>query len=161
MVKVLFICYGNICRSTMAEFLFKKFVEEKGKSQEFYIESAGTSSEEAGSPVHVGTRKILDRFNIDYSKKRARKIVKEDYDKFDYIIGMDEKNVRDAIRFFGGDDKGKIGKILDFTKVPRDVIDPWWAWAMDGVGNFEDTYNDITLGINGFWEYLTKSSNLG
>ena len=160
MVKVLFVCYGNICRSTMAEFLFKYFVEQKGKSEQIYIESAATSSEEVGSPVHVGTRKILDRFNIDYSKKRARQIVKQDYDKFDYIICMDEKNIRALNRFYGEDVKDKISKILDFTSLKRDVIDPWWAWAMDGVGNFEETYDDIMLGINAFYDLLIKRGEI-
>ncbi len=161
MTNVLFVCYGNICRSTMAEFLFKDFVDKKGQKDKFCIESAATSSEEVGSRVHEGTRKILDRFGIDYSKKRARKIVLEDYKKFDYIIGMDEKNVSDLNRFFCGDPQRKISKILDFTDNPKDVIDPWWGWAKDGVGDFESTYKDVIFGIEGFWNFLNNTTKKG
>lgn len=161
MINVLFVCYGNICRSTMAEFLFKDFVDKKGQKDKFCIESAATGSEEVGSRVHEGTRKILDRLGIDCSKKRARKIVLEDYQKFDYVIGMDEKNVRDLKRFFGGDPQDKISKILDFTDNAKDVIDPWFGWVKDGVGDFETTYNDIMKGINCFWDYLNNATKIG
>lgn len=160
MIKVLFVCYGNICRSTMAEFLFKKFVKEKGKEQEFYIQSAATSDEEVGNPVHIGTRKILEREGINCAEKRARQITKEDYKNFDYIIGMDDKNIRALNRFYNGDVNGKIYKLLDFTADKRDVIDPWFLWLSDGVGDFESTYRDIMAGINGFYDFLSENKLL-
>ena len=134
----------------MAEFIMKDLVEKKGFANKFYIESAATSTEELGNPVHRGTRAILDRLNIDYSKKRARQIVKSDYDKFDYIIGMDEMNKRDMKRFFGEDVKNKISLLLDYTDTPRDVADPWWTH------NFEITFDDVTRGTAGLLDAILK-----
>ena len=149
MIKVLFVCYGNICRSPMAEFLFKDFVKRAGKEGDFYIESAATSSEEAGNPVHYGTRKILDRLNIDYTGKRARKITLSDYGNFDYIIGMDSMNIKSLRNFFGGDKDNKIYKMLDFcSDGAEDVADPWYT------GDFEKTYEDISRGIKAFYDYV-------
>lgn len=150
MTKILFVCYGNICRSPMAEFIMKDLVERNGFEKEFYIESAATSTEELGNPVHRGTRAILDRLNIDYSKKRARQITKADYDKFDYIVGMDDMNKRDMMRFFGGDPKNKISLLLDYTDTPRDVADPWWTH------NFEITYTDVARGTQGLYNKIKK-----
>ena len=144
MVKILFVCHGNICRSTMAEFVFKDIISKRGISNDFYVESAGTSDEEEGNKVHKGTSKILDRLLIDYSNKRARKITLSDYEKFDYIIGMDRYNLINMFNFFKGDKDKKISLLLDYTNNPRDVIDPWYY------DNFEETYEDILLGINCF-----------
>lgn len=154
MIKVLFVCHGNICRSTMAEFLFKYYAEQKGTSHLFHIESAGTSSEEEGNPVYPGTRKILDRFNIDYSKKRARRITLNDYDKFDYIIGMDKYNKINMIRFFNYDPKKKVKLLLDYTSNPGDISDPWYN------DNFEQTYIDVMFGIEGFYNYLEELNEI-
>ncbi len=154
MTKILFVCYGNICRSPMAEFIMKDLVERNGLEKEFYIESAATSTEELGNPVHRGTRAILDRLNIDYSKKRARQILKADYDKFDFIVGMDEMNRRDMTRFFGGDKDNKISLLLDFTDSPRDVADPWWTH------NFEVTFDDITRGTAGLFAKIKNLKKL-
>ena len=150
MTKILFVCYGNICRSPMAEFVMKDLVEKKGESANFYIESAATSTEELGNGVHWGTRGILDRLNIDYSKKRARQIIKADYQKFDYIVGMDGMNKRDMLRAFGGDPDGKISLLLDWTDSPRDVADPWYTH------NFEITYADVVNGTNGLYDAIKK-----
>ena len=100
MVRVLFICHGNICRSPMAEYLFKYYVDKKGKGSLFIIDSMATSREEIGNGVHYGTRRILDRFNIDYSKHRATQVRKEDYDKYDFIIVMDRNNIYNLKRIF-------------------------------------------------------------
>ena len=118
-ISILFVCHGNICRSTMAEFLMKRRVEELGLRDRFRIESAATSSEEIGSPVHPGTKRILNRLGIDCSAKRARKITREDYRNFDYIIGMDGRNKQNLLRFFGGDPEGKISLVMDYTPAPR------------------------------------------
>ena len=148
MINVLFVCHGNICRSTMAEFLFKYKIIQLGISDKFYVESAGTSNEEEGNKVHYGTAKILDKFNIDYSKKRARQIRENDYEKFDYIIGMDNRNIINLRHAFNNDKENKISLLLSYCDEPRDVKDPWYT------GNFIDTYNDIDKGLDGFLHYL-------
>lgn len=148
MIKVLFVCLGNICRSPMAEFLLKDMVKKKNRENEFIIESAGTSNEEEGNPVHYGTKRKLSEIGISTDGKYARKLLKEDYEKYDYILAMEERNVRDSIRIFGGDKENKVQRLLDYSKNPRDIADPWYT------RNFEDTYNDIMEGLEAFLEYL-------
>lgn len=148
MIKILFVCHGNICRSPMAEFLLKDFVKKNNKENEFYIESAATSSEEIGNGVHWGTKNILNSLGIDCSKKRARKIVLSDYQKFDYIIGMDEYNVMQMKHFFRKDDK--INMLLEFTGISKGISDPWYT------GDFESTYNDVMIGIQALYKHIFK-----
>ena len=140
MKKILFVCLGNICRSPMAEYVFKDIVKKEGKEKKFYIESAATSTEEIGSDMHYGTKEILDRYHIPYKKHTARQLKKEDYDKFDYIIGMDSGNIRGILRIVGEDNQNKVYKLLDFTDENRDIADPWYT------GNFKKTYDDILKG---------------
>lgn len=154
MIKVCFLCHGNICRSTMAEFVFKDFVEKKGLADKFFICSKALHNDEIGSPVHYGTARVLDRLGIDYSKKRAEKVYSTHYDEFDYIIGMDEYNRRDMNRLFGHDKDGKCSLLLDYTDHPRSVADPWYT------GDFETTYRDVVDGINAFYEFLIKDGKL-
>lgn len=142
MVRILFVCHGNICRSPMAEFVMKDLVEKRGLSGQFSIESAATSTEEIGNPVHRGTRKILDRLGISCAEKRARQLKRTDYDTFDYLIGMDEANVRNMNRICGGDPEAKIYKLLDFTDEPRSISDPWYT------GDFEATFHDVRDGCD-------------
>lgn len=151
MIKVLFVCHGNICRSPMAEFLFKELVKQKGKEKEFNIESAATSTEEIGNPVHYGTKKVLNNLGIDCGKKHARQIRRSDYDDFDYIIGMDYYNIVNLKRFFS-DDEHKIYRLLEFTQVDRDIEDPWYTH------NFESTYRDISIGLEGFYSFLLEKN---
>lgn len=151
MIKVLFICHGNICRSPMAEFIMKYLVEERGLSTEFHIASAATSTEEIGSRVHHGTAAILDRLGIDYSEKRARQMTKKDYQDYDMLIGMDEWNMRNMNRIAGGDPEGKLHLLLDFTDRPGDVADPWYT------RNFEVTYRDVMDGCEGLLAYLEEN----
>lgn len=146
MIKVMFTCHGNICRSTMAEFLFRDTVEKMGLGDKFYIASSATSTEEIGNGVHYGTRKILDRFGIDYSKKKAVQLTKADGEKYDYFIGMDDANVRNMSRILGKSDK--VYKFLEFAGLDESIADPWYT------GNFEETYRDVVKGIHGFIEYL-------
>lgn len=148
MIKVLFVCLGNICRSPMAEFLFKDMVKKKNLENKFLIESAGTSSEEEGNPVHYGTKNKLSELGISTEGKYARKLKKSDYDKYDYILTMETRNVRDAIRIFGEDKKNKVHRLLDYSNNPRDIADPWYT------GNFDNTYNDIMEGLEAFINYL-------
>ena len=154
MIKVLFVCLGNICRSPMAEFMMKDAVKKKGIEGEFYIDSAATSFEEVGNGVHYGTRQKLDEVGIKYTDHRARRITPEDYEEFDYIIGMEESNIKNIKRIVGEDRNNKIYKLLDFSENPRDIADPWYT------GNFEETYNDIKEGLKGFLKYLEKEEKI-
>lgn len=139
-INILFVCLGNICRSPMAEFIMKHIVSENGMSDNFFISSAATSDEEQGNGMHYGTRRVLTDKGIPFTQHFAVKITKEDYNKYDYIIGMDQSNIRDMLLFFGGDPKNKISLLLSFAGENRSVADPWYT------GNFEKTYNDIFLG---------------
>lgn len=148
MIKVLFVCLGNICRSPMAEFLLEDMVKKKNIEKSFLIESAGTSNEEEGNPVHYGTRNKLNSLGISTEGKYARKMKKEDYNKYDYILAMETKNIRDIIRIVGEDKENKIHRLLDYSNNPRDIADPWYT------GNFDETYNDIMEGLEGFLKQL-------
>ena len=149
MIKIMFVCHGNICRSTMAEFLMKDYVKKLGKEKDFVIASSATSYEEIGNPVHHGTARILDREGItNYHSKRAAKLTADDYDKYDYFIGMDEANRRNMKRILSGDPDGKVSLLLDYTARPREVADPWYT------GDFEVTFKDITEGIEAFYNHL-------
>jgi len=150
MVKIMFVCYGNICRSPMAEFLLKDKVKKLGLEDEFIINSSATSTEELGNGVHYGTRQVLDRLKISYAGKYSVRLKQADYENYDFFIGMDENNRRTMNRMLGGDPLGKISLLMDYTKRPRDVADPYWT------GNFKDTYNDIEEGLNEFLRYLQK-----
>lgn len=142
MKRVLFVCLGNICRSPMAEFVFKDLVNKKGLENEFFIDSAATSSEEVGNGIHYGTVQKLRSEGISFTEHRARKITPDDYEKFDYIIGMEEKNVINILRIIGDDSKQKVYRLLDFTENPRDIADPWYT------GNFDKTYKDVLEGCD-------------
>lgn len=149
-IKVLFVCLGNICRSPMAEYVFKDMVKKQGREEEFIIESAATSAEEIGNPMHAGTRNKLKEKKIECGNHRARRIEKQDYDKFDYMIGMEERNIIDIKKIVGEDKENKIYRLLDFSKHPRDIADPWYT------GDFDTTYQDIQEGLGAFLEYLEK-----
>lgn len=132
----------------MAEFLLKSMVQEKGISDQFYIASAATSTEEIGNPVHYGTRKKLSEYGISCNGKYAVQMTRADYDRYDYLIGMDQWNIRNMQRIVGKDEKGKIRRLLDFTDHPRDIADPWYT------GNFDITYEDIREGCEALLRYL-------
>ncbi len=152
MVRVLFVCYGNICRSTMAEFVLKDMVAKRGLSEQFHIESAATSTEELGNPVYPGTQRVLRAHGIGgFEGKRARQLRRADCNDFDLIIGMDEANMRNMGRVLGGDAQGKLLKLLEFAGSARDVADPWYT------GDFDTTYEDVCDGCEGLLNFLGAS----
>ena len=142
MINVMFVCHGNICRSPMAEFVFKDMVKKEGMSDNFHIASSATSTEEIGSPVHRGTREKLAKYKISTDGKYAVQLKRGDYDKYDYIIGMDSQNIRNILRIIGNDTEGKVCKLLDFAD-GGDIADPWYT------GNFDETYDDVIRGCIG------------
>ena len=151
MIKVMFVCLGNICRSPMAEFVFKDYVRKQGKEDEFYIESSATSNEEYGNPVHRGTVRKLNEEGIPMTPRFARKLKREDYTKFDFILGMEERNVDNILRIVGDDEYNKVCRLLDYSDNPRDIADPWYT------GNFDVTYDDILEGCRAFYNYLVEN----
>lgn len=148
LVNILFVCHGNICRSPMAEFVMKDLVKKAGLEQQFYIASAATSTEEIGNPVHRGTRERLRREGISVAGKTAVQLKRSDYEKYDYLIGMDDWNIRNMLRMLGGDPEGKVHKLLEFAGSGRDVADPWYT------GDFEITYRDVMDGCTGLLERI-------
>ena len=140
MTKLLFVCHGNICRSPMAEFVMKDLVRQAGLSPAFTIDSAATSREEIGNPVYPPARRVLLQHGIDPGGKTARQLTRGDYQRYDYLIGMDEANLRNMRRLFGGDPEGKLSLLLDGTPRPRAIADPWYT------GGFEETWRDVWEG---------------
>lgn len=148
MIKIMFICHGNICRSPMAEFILKDMVEKQGRANDFYIASSATSYEEIGNPVHYGTKGILDRLGISSKGKRAVHLERSDYDRYDYLVCMDSANVRNTLRIVGDDVEGKVHKLLEFAGLDSDVADPWYT------GNFEETYKDVVKGCKALLQVI-------
>ncbi len=154
MIKVLFICHGNICRSPMAEFVMKDIVKKAGMEGRFYIESAATSTEEIGNPVYPPARRKLAEHGIGCAGKTARQMKKSDYERFDLLIGMDHANLRNMNRICGGDSAGKLSLLLDYTNRPGEVADPWYT------GNFDATWNDVQEGCRGLLDQLKADGKL-
>lgn len=143
MIKVLFVCHGNICRSPMAEFVMKDLVKKAGLADQFEIASAATSREEIGNPVHRGTRNKLKQYGISVDGKYAVQMTSADYRYYDYIIAMERYNLRNMERFVHGDPDHKVHLLLDFTDRKGDIADPWYT------GNFDETYDDVLEGCQG------------
>ena len=160
MIKVLFICHGNICRSPIGEFIMKDIVNKQGLAEAFFIESAATSTEEiwhgVGNPIYPPAKAKLMQYGIgntpytDFSGKRAIQVIKKDYDKYDYILCAESVNIRNTLRIIGADPEGKIKRLLDFSDNPRDIADPWYT------GVFDITYRDIEEGLKAFLEKCYK-----
>ena len=150
MTRILFVCHGNICRSTMAEFVMKHLLRQRELEGVFFLDSAGTSTEELGSSVHPGTRRKLAQMGIPCGDHRARQLRREEYGRFDLFIGMDGANLRNMHRMLGGDPEGKIHALLDYAGRPgQSIADPWYT------GNFDETYDDVLSGCEGLLAYLT------
>lgn len=154
MIRVLFVCHGNICRSTLAQSVFTHKVKMMGLENKFYINSMATSTEELGNPPHRGTVRKLNEVGIPVIPHRATQISWNDYDKYDYIIGMDSWNMRNLDRMLKGDPDGKLYKFLTFAGSERDIADPWYT------GNFDETYEDVVEGCEGFLNYLKKNGKI-
>ena len=150
MIKILFVCHGNICRSPMAEFVMKDMVRKAGLENQFHIASAATSGEELGNPVYPPARRKLAEHGIDCSGKTARRRRKSDYTQYDLLIGMDQANLRNMHRMCGGDPEGKLHLLLDFTNRPGNVADPWYT------GDFEATWRDVEQGCQGLLQELAQ-----
>ncbi len=159
MIKVLFICHGNICRSPMAEFVLKDLTQKSNIAHRFYIASAATSTEEiwngVGNPVYPPAREELAKHGITCEGKRAVQVTKADYDKYDYLICMDQNNLRNLSRIIGADKEGKVSLLLDFAgRRGQAIADPWYT------GNFKATYADVMAGCEGLLQFLDESGRL-
>lgn len=150
MIKILFVCHGNICRSPMAEFVLKDMTAKAGLSEMFFIRSAATSREEIGNPVHYGTRKKLAQYGIRTEGKYAIQLKRSDYDEYDYLIGMETQNVTNMLRILGEDKEHKVYRLLDFSGSPRNIADPWYT------GNFDITYDDIKEGCEALLKHIME-----
>ena len=150
MIKICFVCLGNICRSPMAEFIMKEKIKRNNLEEKFYIESKGTSYEEEGNDIYPNVKRILYEKNISYTKRSATTLVKSDYEKYDYFIGMDSNNICNMKYLFNNDPENKVYRLLDFTKLKKDVEDPWYT------RNFEKVYEEINLGCEKLLETLIQ-----
>ena len=154
MIKVLFICHGNICRSPMAEYLFRDMVQKKGLSGCFHIASAATSREEIGNGVYPPAKRKLASVGISCNMHHARQITKADYDAYDYLLVAERYNIHNLMRQIKDDPDHKVYRLLDFSSHPRDIADPWYT------GDFDVTYIDIMEGLKSFLEHLKKEGKL-
>ena len=149
MKKVLFVCHGNICRSPMAEMVFKHLVRQRGLTG-FTVASAATSTEEIGNPVYPPARAVMARHGIPVEKRGARQLTRADYDAYDLLIGMDNANIRNMHRMLGGDPQGKIFRLMDFTHRPGEVADPWYS------DRFDECFEDVLEGCEALLQYVLK-----
>ena len=167
MTKSLFVCLGNICRSTMAEYVMRHLVRERGLEGQIIADSAGTSTEELGNPVHPGTQRVLAAHGIACGNHWARQMTRADYRKYDLLIGMDEGNLSSMVRLLAGgsgwswrpvsegerrkaDPEGKLYLLLDWTDDPRDIADPWYTH------DFDTTFADVMCGCQALLDALTE-----
>ena len=154
MIKIMFVCLGNICRSPMAEFVFRDMLEKEGISDRFVIASCATSTEEIGNPVHPGTKRKLMEHGISVEGKHAVQLQRKDYDEYDYLLAMEERNIVNIKRIIKEDSEHKVHRLLDFSEFPRDIADPWYT------GNFDKTYDDVVEGCKGFLKFLKATHGI-
>ncbi len=151
MIKILFVCHGNICRSTMAQSVFAHLAKQRHLENYFEIDSAATSREEIGNTPHYGTVAKLKSVGIPVIPHRSRQLTSRDYEYYDYLIGMDSANIRNMQRMTGGDPDGKVSKLPSYAGVSRDIADPWYT------GDFDATYDDVLVGCKALLDYLTET----
>lgn len=152
MVRIIFVCSGNICRSPMAEFIFRDLVQREHCAAEFQIESAGTTVYAPNSPVHNGTQRKLRGAGIPFFPRGSVPLQRQDYDRYDYLVGMERSHVEAMRRLFGGDPEGKLCRMLDFSPHPRDIDDPWYT------GDFEASFCDITEGSETLLRHIRQAA---
>lgn len=150
MIKICFVCLGNICRSPMAEFIMKSKIDKLGLNDNFLIESKATSYEESGNDIYPPAKRKLQSEKIPFTKHHATRLEKTDYDKYDYFICMEQANIKNALRIFEADPKAKVFCLYDITATPKDIADPWYT------GNFNATFTDLDKGIDILISHLTK-----
>ena len=148
MKKVLFVCHGNICRSPMAEAVFRHMLEERGLGERFAVDSAAVSAEEIGNPVYPEANRTLVAHGLPASNRHAWQLTRADYDRYDFFIGMDQENIYRMRQIFGGDSQRKVGLLLAYTEHPREVEDPWYT------GRFDRVFDLITQGCQALLETL-------
>ena len=157
MIRIMFVCHGNICRSPMAEFIFKDIAKKNGASEKFSVSSSATSTEEIcrgiGNPVYPPAKTELALHCISCEGKRAVQLKQSDIDNYDLFVGMDSANIRNMNRILGADAHSKISKLMDYTSRSGDVSDPWYS------GRFDIAYRDIHEGCMGLFEYLMNPNN--
>lgn len=154
MIKILFVCHGNICRSPMAEFIFRDLVQREGLAAQFAVASAATSMEEIGNPVYPPAKRKLREHGISAEGHHARRMEPGDYREYDYLIGMEQFNIRNMMRILGKDPQHKVYRLLDFSDRPRDIDDPWYT------DDFETAYREILEGCNALLETLRREGRV-
>lgn len=147
-MKIMFVCLGNICRSAMAEFMMKDELKKRGLFEKYFVDSSATCGLEAGNPVYPAALKKLKSENVPVYQHYSKQVKKSDYDNFDLFLGMDDKNIAYLKNLFSGDDERKVKKFLEFTGESRDVADPYYT------GNFDNTYDDLKIGIDCLIKYI-------
>ncbi|MCF0123125.1 MAG: low molecular weight phosphotyrosine protein phosphatase [Ruminiclostridium sp.] len=150
MIKILFVCHGNICRSPMAACVLQDMVDKAGRAEEFLVDSAATSREELGNPIYPPAVRKLKAEGVSLSSHRAIQMTRADYQKYDLLLGADSANIRNMARIAGGDPEGKIHRLLDYSERPRDIADPWYT------GNFDVTFDDIVEGCRALLASLDR-----
>lgn len=148
--RILFVCHGNICRSTMAEYVMRHLVREARLEDKVYADSAAATRDALGWGVHWGTSEVLARHGIACGGHRSRALTHADYKTYDLIVGMDEENRRDIMRILGADPAGKVHLLLDWTDQPREVADPWYT------DDFDATFADVWMGCKALLRTVTR-----
>ena len=154
MIKIMFVCHGNICRSPLAEYVLKNMVRKRGIADQFIINSSGTSSEEENNPIYRRIVDTLNKYEIPVGDHRAVQLRREDYPNYDYFIGMDKWNISNMLRVLGGDPEEKVVRFLDFSDVPRDISDPWYS------RKFDVCYEDVVEGCEFLIQHLANAGRI-
>lgn len=152
MIKIMFVCHGNICRSAMSEFIMKDMIAKRGLEDKIQVASSATSREEIGNDMYPPAKRKLDKEHIPYTRHHARQITKSDYAEYDLILCMEQYNIRNLKRIILADPDNKIHLLLDYSDNPRDISDPWYS------GDFDKTFDDIIEGCEGLLEYLCREN---